>query len=216
MNNEFDAQRAKFKRWSLRLGGYGAWVIGAIFSYIGFTSESVGSTFWKALGIGLTLLVTVLELWLNDTKVSDLLSDKSTFGDILLFLGGCLSYVYDAYTSVLGLCVLMLGITHPDISKMEWSQWLIPVLGGIFLAALPEPMVVASYKNEPKKKVEQVQNKQVPTKHIQYQQKPQQKYTAQHKPTLGPVNVMPTAQQNSCTPWPPESGYLQASQRGEN
>ena len=214
MNNEFDDKRARFKRLSLRLGGYGAWIIGAIFSYIGFTSESSGSVFWKALGIGLTLLVTVLELWLNDTKVSDLLSEKSTFGDILLFLGGCLSYVYDAYTSVLGLCVLMLGIVHPDISKMEWSQWLIPVLGGIFLAALPEPMVVASYKNEPKKKIEQTQNNQ-PKKHIQYQPQQQPKYQAKNKPVLGPVTVMPTAQQNNRMPWHPESSYLQASQRGE-
>jgi len=214
MNKDFDYKRLILKCYSLRAGGAIAWVIGAIFSYIGFTSQSTGSMFWKMLGLGLTLLVTILEMWLNDTNVSGLFSDESTFGDILLFSGGCLSYVYDAYTNVLGLCVLMLGIASPDLSKMDWSQLVVPVLAGAFLAGLPEPMMVSSYKNHPKKPTPYApQQNQQPNnnKHI--------KYTAQHKPTLGPV-IMPNTQQNTQpaanrTPWPPESHYLQASQREE-
>jgi hypothetical protein len=221
MNKDLDYNRLILKCYSLRVGGGIAWIIGAIFSYIGFTSQSTGSVFWKTLGLGLTLLVTILELWLNDTKVSDLLSDKSTFGDILLFLGGCLSYVYDAYTNVLGLCVLMLGIANPDLSKMDWSQLVVPVLAGVFLAGLPEPMMVSSYKNQPKKPTPAQQQNQQPNKHIQYQPQQQQqpKYIAQHKPGhLGQAQMMPSRPQNNNKPMSPrplESGYLQASQHGE-
>lgn len=210
--NDIEYNRIRLKTLSLRYGGYVAWIIGAIFSYIGFTSESTGNWFWKALGIGLTLLVTVLELWLNDTNLSKLLSDKSTFGDILLAVGGCLSYIYDAYTNILGLCVLMLGITHPDLSHLDWSQLVVPVIAGIFLAGLPEPMIVTSYKNQPKKpqpnNQQNSQKQQQPGKHIKYQPR--------YKPQLGPVIMQTNPNDNiPKRSYPPESSYLQVISKQE-
>lgn len=211
MNNE--QLWANFKTQALKFGGIIGWVIGAIFSYMGFVSESTGNWFWVCLGIGLTGLVTILELWLNGTNTSDLFSNKSTFGDVLLFLGGCLSYVYDSYTNILGLCVLMLGIAKPDLAKLGWSQLVIPVITGIFLAALPEPMFVTALKQENKKKKEQqVQNtNNQPKKKIPYQ--------AQHKPALGPVRpAMPSYHLvgMSAQQWPPKTNtYMEAVERGE-
>lgn len=169
-NNDWN----EFKRRALRGGAVIGWVISVIFSYIGFTANSHGGWFWKGLGICLSLIVTILELWTNGMKIEDLLTGKTTFGDLLLFAGGILSYVYDAWTNFLGLCVLMLGVEKVTLSVMSWSDIIIPAIAGIFLAALPEPMFVASMKK---------------SKPVQ-ENTPQQRQGNQSKP-YNPKNVPP-------------------------
>ena len=149
----FDLKWELFKKRILRMSAILLWGASLIFSYLGFTSQSSGGWFWSGIAVIFSFSITVLELWFNGEDKTSLFQPTKTIGEWIMVLGGILSYGYDIWTNILGFCVLMLGIPKPDLAKIDWSLLVIPVIGGIALAVLPEPMFITSMKSHKKEAI---------------------------------------------------------------
>lgn len=155
MNKEL-ARWNNFKKVALGLSSRFVWVVSGIFSLMGFigllttrTAEQAAMPKWMfygfvVIGIGLSVVVNVLELALNSEKLDKIFNSGMEVMDIILWVGGFVAYLYDIYTNVLGLSLLMLGTINLGVIPVESK--VIVIVWGILLAILPEPMYIKSIK----------------------------------------------------------------------
>ena len=119
----------KFNMWVRRVVmvfAIGAWLLSIYFSADGFGFQVPG---FFLVGIFLGGLVTILEVVLNKGVKS-----------MTLRLGGLLAYGYGWWTNFIGLSVAM---GHPDFAS-DPKQMVIPVILGLFLELIPEPLALWS------------------------------------------------------------------------
>jgi hypothetical protein len=119
----------KFNTWVrrvVRVFAVGAWVLSIYFSADGFGFQVPG---FFLVGVFLGGLVTILEIVLNKGVKS-----------MTLRLGGLLAYVFGWYTNFIG---LSLAMGQPDFAA-DPKQMVIPVILGLFLEIIPEPLFLWS------------------------------------------------------------------------
>lgn len=133
-----------FKKYLLRYSSFCVWIIGGFFSFIGFTNGLHTEWYWMAIALTLAVVINALELALNSEPIRNFINLNMDVGDIVLVLGGIGSYIYDIWTNILGLSVLMYATNN--LATVSLSQQIAPILIGVLLAILPEPMYVKSLK----------------------------------------------------------------------
>lgn len=155
MNQEL-ARWNNFKKLGLNASSKFVWVVSGIFSLMGFigllttrTVEQAALPQWLfylfvVIGIGLSIVVNMLELALNSENIGKAFNLDMEVMDVVLWVGGLVAYAYDIYTNILGLSLLMLGTI--DVKAVPVQSLIFVIAWGVLLAILPEPMYVKSLK----------------------------------------------------------------------
>lgn len=155
MSNEL-ARWNNFKKLGLNVSSKFVWLVSIIFSLLGFigflndrgTGQSALPTWlfygFVLIGIGLSVVVNMLELALNSEQLSKITNRNMEVNDVVLWIGGIVAYLYDIYTNVIGLSLLMQGTVNLGIVSTEGK--IIVIVWGILLAVLPEPMYIKSLR----------------------------------------------------------------------
>lgn len=139
-----------FKRLMLLVCSILMWIVSIVFSYMGFKSDVATDWYFGIFAIILSISITALELYLNSQTFD---FDNVDFGLVVLWIGGLGAYAYGIWTNIIGVSVMMLGTG--DLSTVRWSVQIVPILVGLLLEILPEPMFVAFLKTKEVKKQQQ-------------------------------------------------------------
>lgn len=148
MNKE-TAQWNNFIKTGLKIGAVFLWIASTVFSLFGLigvlrqTQTITGWLWWFFffISLGLSALVNLLELVLNREDLNSLFRDWKV-SDLVLWIFGIFSYMYDIYTNVAGLALFTLGTA--EIFKVPFTELLIPLFFGLAIAIGPEPMYTKS------------------------------------------------------------------------
>lgn len=155
MSNEL-ARWNNFKKLGLNVSSKFVWLVSIVFSLLGFvgflndrTSAQASLPEWLfygfvIIGIGLSIVVNMLELALNSEQLSKITTNNLEVNDVILWVGGIVAYLYDIYTNVIGLSLLMQGTINLGIVPTEGK--IIVIVWGVLLAILPEPMYIKSLR----------------------------------------------------------------------
>lgn len=155
MSNEL-ARWNNFKKLGLNVSSKFVWLVSIVFSLLGFvgflndrTVEQATLPEWLfyafvVIGIGLSIVVNMLELALNSEQISKVMNRNMEVNDVVLWIGGIVAYLYDIYTNVIGLSLLMQGTINLGIVPTEGK--IIVIVWGVLLAILPEPMYIKSLR----------------------------------------------------------------------
>lgn len=136
-----------FKRVMLLLCSILMWMVSIVFSYIGFKSDVRNEWYFAIFALILSASVTALELYLNSQTFD---FEGVDFGLIILWIGGLFAYAYGIWTNIIGVATMMLGSS--DLNTVRWSVQVVPIIVGVLLEVLPEPMFVAFLKSKMVKK----------------------------------------------------------------
>lgn len=129
-----------FKRLLLVVFAVLMWVMSIVFSYLGFKSGVRNEWYFGLFALILSGAITTMELYLNSQTFD---FSELEVGMIILWIGGLAAYAYGIWTNVIGMSIMMV---NPDTSN--WQAWVVPVIGGVLLEILPEPMFVAFLKTK--------------------------------------------------------------------
>lgn len=144
-----------FKRILLVICAVLMWVMSIVFSYIGFKADVQTEWYFGIFALILSATITSLELYLNSQTFD---FNEVDMGLVILWIGGFAAYAYGIWTNVVGVGMMMLG---GDLTTVKWSAQVVPIIVGILLEVLPEPMFVAFLKTKAvRKQPNQQQQKQ--------------------------------------------------------
>lgn len=146
MNNKAIDRWNSFKRVLLVLFSILLWCVSIVFSYIGFRSDVRQEWYFSLFALILSGAITAMELYLNSQNFD---FDGADVGTLVLWIGGLFCYAYGIWTNIAGLSIMMI---NPN--DVRWQAWVVPVIAGVLLEVLPEPMFVAFLKS---KKIEKPQ-----------------------------------------------------------
>lgn len=155
MSNEL-ARWNNFKKVGLNISSKFVWLVSIVFSLLGFVGflndRAIGQSAlpnwlfygFVIIGIGLSIVVNMLELALNSEQLSKVMNRNMEVNDVVLWIGGIVAYLYDIYTNVIGLSLLMQGTINLGSVPVEGK--IIVIVWGVLLAILPEPMYIKSLR----------------------------------------------------------------------
>lgn len=130
------------KRQLLRIFAVLMWVMSLVFSYIGFKSDVQNDWYFGVFAIILSGTITVLELYLTSQTFN---FSEVDMGLVMLWIGGIAAYAYGIWTNVEGLAVMMIG--PAGLLAVSWQTQVVPIIAGVLLEVLPEPMFIAFLKS---------------------------------------------------------------------
>lgn len=130
------------KRQLMRVFAILMWIMSIGFSYIGFKAEISNEWYFGVGAIILSGAITVLELWLTSQTLD---FNELDMGLVMLWFGGLAAYAYGIWTNIQGLAVMMIG--PAGLLSVSVQSQVVPILAGILLEVLPEPMFIAYLKS---------------------------------------------------------------------
>lgn len=127
-----------FKRLLLIIFSILMWVMSIAFSYMGFKSGVRTEWYFGVFAVILSGTITTMELYLN-SQTFDL--TEFNVGIIVLWIGGIAAYAYGVWTNIIGVSIMMIGTG--DLTTVSLERQFVPIIVGLLLEVLPEPMFVA-------------------------------------------------------------------------
>ena len=127
-----------FKRLLLVIFAVLMWVMSIVFSYIGFKADVQTEWYFGIFALILSATITSLELYLNSQTFD---FNEVDMGLVILWIGGFAAYAYGIWTNIIGVSIMMVG--NADLTQVSWQGQVVPIIFGLLLEILPEPMFVA-------------------------------------------------------------------------